>query len=132
MWNCVSESTRLQASDKEMCYQAECPCAIKKAQRSLLRGCTAIRVSIHRDRGHPGFLSNRMITIPVNGDGLEKNEKLHRAGRLRSSPWKPMLALFFNADLVLRRPDQNWTAFHFWSSTPLGVRRHSAEAVEDL
>lgn len=73
-----------------------------------------------------------MTTIPVSGDGPKKNGELHRAGRLRSSPSEPMLTLFFNADLVHRRPDRNLTVFPFWTTTPLAQEDNLPRRLEKM
>jgi hypothetical protein len=58
------------------------------------------------------FCSGRTATIVVNGQASEVSE-LEQAGLPQGSPWSPILFLFFNADLVQQRIDQNGGAVAF-------------------
>jgi hypothetical protein len=58
------------------------------------------------------FCSGRTATIVVNGQASEVSE-LEQAGLPQGSPLSPILFLFFNADLVQQRIDQNGGAVAF-------------------
>jgi hypothetical protein len=58
------------------------------------------------------FCSGRAATIVVNGQAAEVSQ-LEQAGLPQGSPLSPILFLFFNADLVQQRIDQNGGAVAF-------------------
>jgi hypothetical protein len=58
------------------------------------------------------FCSRRTATIVVNGQASDARE-LDQAGLPQGSPLSPILFLFFNADLVQQRIDQNGGAIAF-------------------
>jgi hypothetical protein len=58
------------------------------------------------------FCSGRAATIVVNGQAAEVSQ-LEQAGLPQGSPLSPILFLFFNADLVQQRVDQNGGAVTF-------------------
>jgi hypothetical protein len=58
------------------------------------------------------FCSGRTATIVVNGQASEARE-IAQAGLPQGSPLSPILFLFFNADLVQQRIDQNGGAIAF-------------------
>ena len=58
------------------------------------------------------FCSERTATIVVNGQ-VSVVRDLEQAGLPQGSPLSPILFLFFNADLVQQRIDQNGGAIAF-------------------
>lgn len=76
------------------------------------------------------FCSNRTATILVNGYCSERQD-LEQAGLPQGSPLSPVLFLFFNADLVQRRLDQNGGSAAFVDDYTAWVTGVSAEANRD-
>lgn len=78
------------------------------------------------------FCSGRTATIVVNGQASEVSE-LEQAGLPQGSPLSPILFLFFNADLVQQRIDQNGGAIAFVDDyTAWVVGENAAENRERL
>ena len=75
-------------------------------QERLLQRLTAHGITPDLVRWFDAFCSNRMATILVNSYCLESRE-LQQAGLPQGSPLSPILFLFFNANLVRRKLDQN-------------------------
>ena len=97
-------------------------CKERLLQRLIVRGMPPNLV-----RWIDAFCSDRMATILVNGHCSESRE-LQQAGLPQGSPLLPILFLFFNADLVQRKLDQNGGSIAFVDDYTAWVTGHSAEA----
>ena len=93
----------------------------------LLRRLAARGMPAGLVRWIDAFCSNRTATIVVNGICSERAE-LQQAGLPQGSPLSPILFLFFNADLVQRRMDQNGGSVAFVDDCTAWVTGSSAEA----
>jgi hypothetical protein len=97
-------------------------CKERLLQRLAARGIPSNLV-----RWIGAFCSNRRATILVNGHCSERTE-LEQAGLPQGSPLSPILFLFFNADLVQQKLDQNGGSIAFVDDYTAWVTGHSAEA----
>ncbi|KAL1582126.1 hypothetical protein WHR41_09392 [Cladosporium halotolerans] len=78
------------------------------------------------------FCSTRTATIVVNGQTSDVRA-LEQAGLPQGSPLSPILLLFFNADLVQQRIDQNGGAIAFVDDYPAWVvGKTAAENIDRL
>lgn len=93
----------------------------------LLQRLTARGIPESLTRWIGAFCSNRTASIVVNGQASKK-EGLPQAGLPQGSPLSPILFLFFNADLVQQRIDQNGGAIAFIDDYTVWVTGPTAQA----